>query len=120
MKETILKIIHSGESETVEFKENFNMEAFETVSAFSNTKGGTILIGVSDKGKIHGVQPSESTLRDWSNRISQSIDPKVVVTINTTRIEERGLSSLMWMKAGLNRLVVKGGISRGSVLRIVG
>ena len=89
MKETILKIIHSGESETVEFKENFNMEAFETVSAFSNTKGGTILIGVSDKGKIHGVQPSESTLRDWSNRISQSIDPKVVVTINTTRIEEK-------------------------------
>jgi len=51
-KEGILKLINSGESETVEFKENFNMEAFETVSAFANIKGGTILIGVSDKGKI--------------------------------------------------------------------
>ena len=55
-KEAISKLIHSGESETVEFKENFNMEAFETVSAFANTKGGTILIGVSDRGKINGVQ----------------------------------------------------------------
>ncbi len=90
-KEAISKLIHSGESETVEFKENFNMEAFETVSAFANTKGGTILIGVSDRGKINGVQPSESTLRDWSNRISQSIEPKVAVTLNTTRIEEKGV-----------------------------
>ena len=89
-KEAISKIIHSGESETVEFKENFNMDAFETISAFANTKGGTILIGVSDKRKINGVQPSESTLCDWSNRISQSIEPKVAVTINTTQIEKKG------------------------------
>ena len=42
-KEAILRIIRLGESETVEFKENFDKETVETVSAFANTKGGMIL-----------------------------------------------------------------------------
>ena len=42
-KEAISRIIRLGESETVEFKENFDKETVETVSAFANTKGGMIL-----------------------------------------------------------------------------
>jgi len=42
------------ELETLEFKESLSewKEIVETVSAFSNTKGGTILIGINDSGKI--------------------------------------------------------------------
>ena len=53
-KEAISKLIHSGESETVEFKENFDKETVETVSAFANTKGGTILIGAAAERGIEG------------------------------------------------------------------
>ena len=42
------EIISSGESETTEFKKSLSewKEIIETISAFSNTKGGTILIGL--------------------------------------------------------------------------
>jgi len=40
------KMIINGESETLEFKTSFDREAIETVSAFANTHGGTLLIGI--------------------------------------------------------------------------
>lgn len=48
------KLLASGETETAEFKENFDKETIETAGAFANTKGGIILIGVFDKGKRMG------------------------------------------------------------------
>ncbi|OIP31829.1 MAG: hypothetical protein AUK23_05825 [Deltaproteobacteria bacterium CG2_30_43_15] len=36
------KIIRTGESETVEFKESFNDAVIETLSAFANASGGTV------------------------------------------------------------------------------
>ncbi len=47
------KLISKGESETLEFKESLQLkdEIGETISAFSNSNGGIILIGVSDKEK---------------------------------------------------------------------
>ena len=44
----IEKLIQKGESENTEFKQNFDRGTIETVVAFANTKGGIILIGVSD------------------------------------------------------------------------
>ncbi|MEA2074371.1 MAG: ATP-binding protein, partial [Euryarchaeota archaeon] len=61
----IWQMIENGESETTEFKENFDKEAVETAVAFANTKGGVILIGISDKGEIKGIQIGRSTLKNW-------------------------------------------------------
>jgi hypothetical protein len=47
-------LLKKGESEIMEFKEGFDKEAIETAFAFANTKGGTILIGDSDNGKVKG------------------------------------------------------------------
>lgn len=69
------ELIHQGESQTVECKENFDNEAIETAVAFANTKGGDILIGVSDKRQVKGTQIGKGTIKDWANRISQSTDP---------------------------------------------
>lgn len=38
------------EDEKIEFKESFVPEIYKEVIAFANTEGGTILIGVDDKG----------------------------------------------------------------------
>ena len=50
----IKQLIQQGESSTLEFKTSTaNLSAaFKTVSAFLNEKGGTVLIGVGDKGKL--------------------------------------------------------------------
>ena len=39
------------ESETVEFKESFDRDAVVTAGAFANTRGGTVFIGITDRGK---------------------------------------------------------------------
>jgi len=46
----------TGESETVEFKEKIDERTIESIVAFSNTKGGIIFIGVSDKNIIKGIK----------------------------------------------------------------
>jgi len=67
----MLEILAKGESETVEFKRSFDKETLETVSAFANTKGGLIVIGVSRQGRIQGVVIGRETLRDWANQVVQ-------------------------------------------------
>ena len=47
----ILDKIKNGESEILEFKESFSKKCIETAVAFSNTHGGTILIGINDNGE---------------------------------------------------------------------
>ena len=42
--------LKSGESQTLEFKTTFNRDVIETLVAFANTQGGTVLIGVADDG----------------------------------------------------------------------
>ena len=49
----IVKLLKRGESEKVEFKPSLSQmdKIMESISAFSNKNGGTIVIGVSDKRK---------------------------------------------------------------------
>jgi ATP-dependent DNA helicase RecG len=42
-------LLQQGESDSVEFKETLDNEALESVAAFANTKGGTLLIGKSNR-----------------------------------------------------------------------
>ncbi len=54
----LLDLVQKGESSVVQFKVRIN-DAYKTgteMVAFSNTKGGLIIIGVDDKtGDIHGL-----------------------------------------------------------------
>jgi len=58
-KNELYHIISSGESETIEFKSGFNNEVIISLSAFVNTEGGTVIIGVSNKGKVTGVSVNQ-------------------------------------------------------------
>lgn len=86
IQDEIAELIKKGESENTEFKENFDKEAIETAVAFANTKGGVILIGFSDKGKVNGVQIGKETLKDWANQISQSTEPRIIPEIEQNEI----------------------------------
>ena len=85
------ELISKGESETLEFKESLKLkeEIGETVSAFSNSRGGKILVGVSDNGCIKGLQISEKTLRDLAEFIKRNTDPNVFTSIEVKEISSK-------------------------------
>ncbi|MDA3799177.1 MAG: putative DNA binding domain-containing protein [Kiritimatiellae bacterium] len=60
--EFIKQMLEKGEGLNCEFKEAVNSlpkNLFETVCAFLNTDGGTIILGVDDFGKVVGVNPDK-------------------------------------------------------------
>jgi ATP-dependent DNA helicase RecG len=85
------KLLASGETETTEFKEKFEKESIETAVAFANTKGGIILIGVSDKGEVKGVQIRKETLKNWANQISQGAEPRVIPEIELNKMDGKNV-----------------------------
>ena len=52
MLNEIKNIISNAENETVEFKQFFSKAVIETLVAFSNSKGGQVLIGIDNSGLI--------------------------------------------------------------------
>ena len=85
----LLNLVKSDESETVEFKKSTGewKEIVETISAFANTRGGTILIGVDGKGNLIGVPIGKGTVEDLTNKILNNIEPKFYpeITVETVK-----------------------------------
>ncbi|MGB9929831.1 MAG: RNA-binding domain-containing protein [Methanosarcina sp.] len=85
----IKELVNSGESETLEFKEKFDERTVESAVAFANVKGGIILIGVSDKGTIIGVDIGKETLAKWANQVSDKTEPQLIPEIEVLEFESK-------------------------------
>ncbi|MDI6794307.1 MAG: putative DNA binding domain-containing protein [bacterium] len=83
--------ISGGESETVEFKESLQLkdEIGESVSAFSNSKGGVVLVGVSDKGAVKGIQIGKKTVADLAEYIKRHTDPQIFPQVKVYEIDSK-------------------------------
>ncbi len=93
----IHKIVSQGEGLTMEFKrgkDQLPSSLFETVCAFLNRNGGTVLIGVGDDKTIEGVDPykAEALCKNIANLSNnpQKLFPAFLLSANI--IEFRGKS----------------------------
>jgi len=61
MSQYIKKLIEAGEGLYLDFKYELSdaKKIARTISAFANTKGGKLLVGVKDNGKITGISSDE-------------------------------------------------------------
>lgn len=75
----IENLIKAGEGVSLEFKKSLaeKDEILKTITAFSNTRGGTIIVGVDDSGKVIGVDLRKGEIEDLENSVNQLIEPKV-------------------------------------------
>jgi hypothetical protein len=77
----LLEVIERGENIHVEFKKELdNREFLETVVAFANTEGGTILLGVDDNCQVKGFKEAKDKI---VNLISEYCDPPIEVQIDS-------------------------------------
>ena len=74
------------ESETIEFKSSFNKEVIESIVAFSNTRGGKIVLGYNNKNEITGISLSNESIPQWINEIKQSTQPAIFPDFNVVKI----------------------------------
>jgi ATP-dependent DNA helicase RecG len=90
------KLIFKTESEIVEFKKSIGewKEIIETISAFSNTRGGKIVIGVSKSGKLFGTDIGKDTIECLTNQISQNTDPKIYPHITVEKINSKSIITI--------------------------
>lgn len=61
MLHKIIRLIATGESETLDFKQTISdaSKIAKTMVAFANNKGGTLLVGVRDNGSIAGIRSED-------------------------------------------------------------
>ena len=94
-EERILHLLQQGEGMSVEFKEaahSLPQNTFETICAFLNREGGTLLLGVDDAGHVLGIAPEaveklKMELITLSNN-PQKLFPPFMVFPQTLRIHD--------------------------------
>jgi len=93
MKQKILELVEKHESEILELKPSLSQtkNIIETVSAFSNTKGGSIIIGADDKGNIIGIDVGEKTIEGLANKIKQNTDTQIYPSISVEKIDGKNI-----------------------------
>jgi len=89
----IKELIDRGESQSLEFKESLKLkdEIGETVSAFSNSDGGTVIVGVSDSGGSPGVDIGKNTLEELANYIKRSTDPQIFPSVKILEVDGKNV-----------------------------
>ncbi|MCK5081968.1 MAG: putative DNA binding domain-containing protein [Candidatus Omnitrophica bacterium] len=92
MKSDELKlIIKEGEGLTVEFKERYSPRIDRNIVAFANTKGGRIILGVSDDGRMVSEKLTnklKAEIVDLARKCEPAINVKRVVQVDNAVVIE--------------------------------
>ncbi|MCK9630422.1 MAG: helix-turn-helix domain-containing protein [Methanoregula sp.] len=96
------------ESETVEFKESFDREVVVSADALANTRGGTIFIGITDRGNVVGTLIGTESFKAWANTISQSTEPRIIPEIEELSRDGRAVAAIHIRENPLKPVSVRG------------
>jgi ATP-dependent DNA helicase RecG len=61
------------ESQTVEYKQSWRNDCLKSVSAFANSGGGVLIVGLDDNGKPSGLKNFKRLLEDIPNTIRNKL-----------------------------------------------
>ena len=83
-------LVMNGESETLEFKETTGerRRAIQTMCAFLNQHGGSVLFGVRDNGDVVGQHIGQNTIKDLSDEFQKIDPPPTPFTIERVRVKD--------------------------------
>ena len=94
----IKTLLAKGEGIALEFKtcrDQLSRDVYETVCAFLNRHGGTLLLGVNDAGKIIGITPDaiEQIRKDFVTAVNnpQKLYPPAYLSIDAIAIDGKNI-----------------------------
>lgn len=71
-----------------EYKSKFSDAVIETLTAFANTKGGKVIIGVDNTGHpIKGFSVGEESMQKWVNEAKNKTQPSIIPDIEAVTHE---------------------------------
>ena len=91
MKETIADLIAQGEGSRLEFKVTIHSahRIARTLTAFSNTAGGRLLVGISDDGRVAGIESEYREIQKLERATDFFVDPPIAVSYEVVVCEGR-------------------------------
>ncbi|NQU79734.1 putative DNA binding domain-containing protein [Candidatus Woesearchaeota archaeon] len=89
----IKKLLKRKESHTLEFKLSLSEpdRIVETACSFANTKGGIVLVGVSDKGIVRGIDIGRQTVEGLTNKIIDNTDTSIYPEITVENMDGKDI-----------------------------
>jgi len=110
----IKELLQKGESETLEFKKSLaeRKEILETISAFANSNGGKIFIGIEGEKdgsvkEIVGVKIKGKEIESLANEIKQNTDPVIYPSIEVKEIGRKSTLVVKIKKSLIKPVFVK-------------
>lgn len=52
------------------------------LTAFANTKGGAVYVGIKDNGSVQGVDIGKETIQKWLNEIKIKTQPSIIPSVD--------------------------------------
>jgi len=94
------KLIANGESRELEFKKSTSQlkAAMETLCAYLNTSGGTVLIGVKNDGSLVGQNVTDQTRLELSNAITK-VEPPADINVSYVKLDDQKQVIILTAKA---------------------
>ena len=80
-RKRLRRLIARGEGPTLEFKRSFTKDLGREMCAFANSVGGTILVGVSDRGRVVGVS-NHNRMKSRIQSVARSADPPIEIEVD--------------------------------------
>ncbi len=87
-------LIAAGESQTLEFKASFDKVSIETLVAFANAQGGTVLIGVADSGRVQGITLGKESLNEWLVQIKSATSPSIIPDLPVHHVDGKSVVAI--------------------------
>lgn len=75
---------HSKEHQNIEWKESWHNDYFKWICGFANAQGGTLFIGIDDKGNNKQLVNAKKLLENLPNQVRDLLGLMVDVNLNKT------------------------------------
>lgn len=74
---------HTKEHQNIEWKESWHNDYFKWICGFANAQGGTLFIGIDDKGNTKNLDNAKKLLEDLPNQVRDLLGLMVDVNLHT-------------------------------------